>query len=413
MKRSNQKLWHFFTSMKTGLILLGLIVLISGVGTFVSQNVYTTVWFKLLLGLLCINLITCSVSRFNSLRKRTFHPQIPRNIHAVPRKICYSMTGTSVDLRNNIEKVLRSHGYSISSTETMDDWAFVALKHRWGYWGAYIVHIAFVIIIIGAVMGALGFSGSFMTLNGDSVSFNKIPLNKGSVTKDYSIKINSVEDRYLANGERDNWYTNISIISDGKELARGTTSVNHPFTYDRVNYYQSQYADYARIIIEDNNTKYEELVQLDLTSNENRVTDDFRYRFGQKVEDSNLYVKGLKLKNKPIVYLQAYITGQKERVVLKLAPGQNRLVFDEYKITLTELTNATGLEVKADPGVPVVWLGSGILLLGLMLSFYWRPLLVSGVFTQNDQTGTLSIGMSVGKMIKQNEVEFNNIIKEM
>lgn len=413
MKKTNQTFWHFFTSMKTGIILLGLIVLVAGLGTFISLDVYSSVCFKLLLGILCINIIACSISRFKGLRKRIHHPPIPRNINAVPHKICSSITGTNDDLFCNLEKNLRSRGYRFTSAETDDGWAFVAQKYRFGYWGAYIVHIAFVIIIIGAMMGTLGFSGGFMALKGEVVSFNQIPLNKGSATKDYEIKINSVEDRYLANGERDNWYTNISILREGKELARGNTSVNHPFSYDGVKYYQSRYADYALIVIEKNNIKQEELVMLGQTSNEKEISYELSHRFKQRVDKSDLYVKGLKLQNRPIVYLQIFVTDKGEPSVVKLTPGQNRLVFDEYKITLLELTNATGLEIKSDPGVPIVWLGSGTLLLGLIISFYWRPLLVSGIFTPQDRSGTLLMGMYAGKTIKQNEAEFNGILKEL
>ncbi|HBQ85704.1 MAG TPA: cytochrome c biogenesis protein ResB [Syntrophomonas sp.] len=411
MKKWTKKLWLLFTAMKTGLILLGLTALLSGIGTFVSEDVYALVWLKLLFGLLCINLIVCSISRFNSAVKRSFHPQIPRNIHAVPQRINYSVTGNSSELRQQLENVLNTRGYRLDMAETTDGWAFTALKHRMGYWGSYIVHIAFVLIVIGVMMGAWGFSGGFMGLSGDTVKFNDINFNKGSADKGYSVRINAIEDRYLANGERDNWYTNISIIQSGRELATGTLSVNHPFKYDGVYYYQSKYADYAFISVELDGRKISSMIPLGLTADASTAKTDFHYRLPQKIQNS-LYVKGLKLQNRPVVYLQVYGTGDKD-ALLQLTPGQSEFVFNQYKITLENLTNATGLQVKYDPGVPVVWLGCGMLLLGLILSFYWRPLLVSGVFLEKGQTGTLSMGMSMGKMAKPNEIEFSNILEAL
>lgn len=411
MNKWTRKLWLLFTSMKTGLILLGLTVLLASIGTFVSEDVYALVWFKLLFGLLCVNLLVCSMSRFNSAVKRSFHPQIPHNIYAVPQKISYSITDNSNDLRTQIEKILKTRGYRLNMAETQDGWAFAALKHRMGYWGSYIVHIAFVLIVIGVMMGAWGFSGGLMGLSGDTVKFNDINFNKGSADKGYSVRINAIEDRYLDNGERDNWYTNISIIQSGRELATGTLSVNHPFKYDGVYYYQSKYADYANISVEIDGRKFDSMIPLGLTADASTAKTDFHYRLPQKIQDS-LYVKGLKLQNRPVVYLQVYGTGDKD-ALLQLTPGQSESVFNKYKITLEKLTNATGLQVKSDPGVPVVWLGCGMLLLGLILSFYWRPLLVSGVFTGKEQTGTLSMGMAVGKMAKPNEIEFKNIIENL
>jgi ResB protein required for cytochrome c biosynthesis len=400
--------------MKTGLVLLGLTVLISAVGTFISQNLYDTLVFRVLIGLLCINLIVCSISRFNSAFRRSFHPPLPRNVHAVPQKIGTVLMGDPIDLHKKIEKTLKSKGYYLNSEETSDSWSFVGLKHRLGYWGAYIVHVAFVIIILGSIMGGLGFSGNFTALNGASLRFDDIRFTKGHPFKDYSIRIDSIEDRFLPNGERDNWYTGLSIIQDGKELTRGELSVNHPFQYDGVYYYQSSYSDYLKLTIEKDGKSFEDLIPTGLTANEENLAIDLSRRFPQATQDSKLYLKGLKLQNQPVVFLQADVAGGKESAILRLTTGQSETVFDQYKITLTGLTNATGLEVKADPGVPVIWFGCGMLLLGLILSFYWHPLLVSGVFIrQTEQTGALSIGMSVGRIGRQTETEFNNIIKNV
>lgn len=97
--------------------------------------------------------------------------------------------------------------------------------------------------------------------------------------------------------------------------------------------------------------------------------------------------------------------------LLKLIAGQTADVFDQYKLTLTGLTNATGLEVKADPGVTVVWIGCAALLIGLMLSFYWRPLLVSGVVVQTEKEAILTVGMMTGKMSGQNEQDFAKMVR--
>jgi cytochrome c biogenesis protein len=410
MKKWSKKLWHFFTSMRTGLLLLCLTALLSGIGTLIAQNNYVKILSELLFGLFCINLIVCSISRFDSTVKRAFHPSIPQDIRWIPRKISSSITSNSSDLRHQIERVLKTRGYRLSIRETADGWAFTALKHRLGYWGSYIAHIALITIIIGALMGGLGFSGGLVALSGETIKFNDIPLNKGTVVKNYSIRINSIEDRYLPNGEQDNWYTNISIIQSGKEIANGTLSVNHPFIYDGVYYYQAQYQDLANIIVIVDDKQFAYMIPLGLTQDEGTVKNDFKYSLGQKIQDSNWYIKGLKLKNKPVVYLEIYNPGKQE-ALLKLTKNQQVSIGNGYKITLENLTNATGLEVKADPGVPVIWLGCGMLLLGLLLSFYWRPLLVCGVFISREPTGTLFMGTPEGKLAGQNTTEFDNIIR--
>ena len=412
MNSWKKKVWLFFASMKTGLFLLGLIVLVSAAGTLFSANIYGSLLFKIVFGLLAINLGVCSINRFNIAYRCTFYPSIPRNIHAVPPKIRSFIAGKSGALRMQLEKVLNARGYGMVSMETDAGWAFAALKHRWGYWGTFIVHIAFIMIIVGIMMGNFGFSGKLTAWQGEVVSFNKINFNKGCADKNYSIRINSIEDRFMPNGERDNWYTNISIIRDDKELARGTLSVNHPFKYDGIYYYQSSYMDYARITIAKEGETFEGIVPLGLVAGEEKVATGMQYRFGQEIGNSKIYVKGLKLQNQPYVYMQIYDRKvEKEPAMLKLSQGQTGTIFDQTRITLPELTNSTGLEIKADPGVSVVWLGSGLLLAGLILSFYRRPLLVSGVFTGKEEEGILLLGMSTGRMQRYNKTDFDHIIK--
>ena len=170
--------------------------------------------------------------------------------------------------------------------------------------------------------------------------------------------------------------------------------------------------DYARITIAKEGETFEGIVPLGLVAGEEKVATGMQYRFGQEIGNSKIYVKGLKLQNQPYVYMQVYDRKvEKEPAMLKLSQGQTGTIFDQTRITLPELTNSTGLEIKADPGVSVVWLGSGLLFAGLILSFYRRPLLVSGVFTGKEEEGTLLLGMSTGRMQRYNKTDFDHIIK--
>src|SRR5665648_614592 len=80
-KDLSDRIWDIFSSMKLGLALLGIIAFTAAIGTVVPQidqapqkgeavsqlwitmgftHLYSAVWFRFLLGLLCINLIVCS-----------------------------------------------------------------------------------------------------------------------------------------------------------------------------------------------------------------------------------------------------------------------------------------------------------------------------------------------------------------
>ena len=69
-----------------------------------------------------------------------------------------------------------------------------------------------------------------------------------------------------------------------------------------------------------------------------------------------------------------------------------------YRLTFDGLAGFSGLQVKKDPGVAVIWLGCGLLLGGLLLAFYWQPLVISGILlSENGKRGKLTVGALAGK----------------
>ena len=247
------RVWGAFSSMKLGLALLGIIAFVAGIGTIIPQSeqepqkaeavsqlwqtmgfthLYNTVWFRLLLGLLCINLIVCSIQRLRGIYHRTFNLTPPSKLTQVPQKNRMVVQGELVPLRESVQAVLKQKGYRITLRDSSDMWSFIAIKHRLGNWGSVITHLSFVVLVIGALLGsAFGFKGYFMEGAGNTIPIQTIQLSKGTISETFSVRINSAEDRMLPNGERDNWYTDLSILENGQEVARKTLSVNHPYVY--------------------------------------------------------------------------------------------------------------------------------------------------------------------------------------
>lgn len=399
------KIWNFFSSMKLGLVLLGIIAVVSGIGTVFPQeaedpvkaeavnkiwqtigltHIYSSSWFRLLLGLLCINLIVCSAQRFNGIFLRTFKPNLPNSPAAVPQKVRQVMIGQSSDLRQKIQTILRSKRYILKLDETENGWSFVGIKRRLGNWGSFLTHVAFIVLIIGALIGFLmGFKGHLMAVVGSTNPIQSIQLSKGIVTQNFNVKINSFEPRFLPDGDRENWYTDMSIIDNGKEAVRQTISTNHPLTYNGVTFYQSSWA--IGITLDLNGQKYPELL----------YEGDSTGYFQLPGSDLSLNINvGQNLRQPTITYQlrKGYNQVQQGQV----QAGQTIDLQGKGKLTLDGWV--TGLQVKQDPGVPVIWLGSALLFIGLFLSFYWRPVYVSGVFENGeDKSGKLTIGISTAK----------------
>ena len=221
----SDKLWGVFSSMKLGLALLGIIAFVAGIGTIVPQieqspqkakavsqlwqmmgftHLYSTVWFRLLLGLLCINLIVCSTQRIRGIYLRTFKLTPPSNLARVPQKNRCVIQGESQPLQKAVQEVLKQAGYHFTFSDQADSWSFIGAKRRLGNWGSLITHLSFVVLVVGALLGSvLGFKGYFMEGAGMTIPIQEIAVSKGTVSETFSVRINSAEDRFLPNGERD------------------------------------------------------------------------------------------------------------------------------------------------------------------------------------------------------------------
>jgi len=422
-----EDIWRVFSSMKLGLLLLGLVALVAGVGTVFPQanlepekakavgqfwqtlgftQIYSTIWFRLLLGLLCINLIVCSIQRFQGIYNRTFALKPPESVSSVPNKVKAKLTGEGELLKNSVQDVLQRNGFKVTMSEDNKGWSFIAIKRRLGNWGSLISHISFVILVIGAIIGTtMGFKGFFMVSAGTTLPINSINVSKGIVKQDFSVHIYSAEDRFLANGERDNWYTDMGIIENGQEITRKTISVNHPLTYKGVTFYQSSFANGARLTVDMKGQKIPVVLQ-----------DRGGNYFQAPGTDLYLIVAAMKSDpQKPIIQYQVYKgKGVQPVQTGQLNSGQTIDVQGEYKLTLEGNAGFTGLHVKQDPGVMVVWLGCALLLLGLLLSFYWRTMVVLGVFESGLGTdGELTMGAMAGKGAGGGQREFDRLTHDI
>lgn len=409
----SDQLWNTFSSMKLGLALLGIIALVSGVGTLIPQteqdpakarlvgqfwqtmgftHLYSTVWFRLLLGLLCINLIVCSIQRVKGIYHRTFNLTPPSSVMRVPQKNRMIVQGDPASLRKSLEEVIKQKRYRLIASDQSDSWSFIAAKHRLGNWGSFITHLSFVVLVIGALLGSiLGFKGYFMEAAGNTIPIQDIQVSSGTVGETFSVRINSAEDRMLPNGERDNWYTDLSILENGQQVARKTLSVNHPFVYKGVTFYQANFSNGARFTADINGQKTPVVLQ-----------DQGQSYF--QAPGTDLYLVAAidpsSSAQQPDVVYQVYKGNGVEPVQSgKLTAGQTVDVQGKYKLTYNGLAGFTGLQVKKDPGVSVIWLGCALLLGGLLLAFYWQPIVISGFLqADNGLNGTLTLGVLSGKM---------------
>ena len=158
------RIWSTLSSMKLGLALLGIIAFVAGIGTVIPQeamdpgkaqavsglwktlgftHLYSSLWFRWLLGLLCINLIVCSTKRLRSIYLRTFKLTPPSKLAQVPQKNRLVVQGELASLQKSVQEVLLQKGFRFTLSDQSDRWSFIAIKRRLGNWGSLITHAFF------------------------------------------------------------------------------------------------------------------------------------------------------------------------------------------------------------------------------------------------------------------------------
>ncbi len=162
-------LWRFLSSLKLTIPLLLGLALVSIAGTLKPAEAsryelfYQSLWFRLLLGLLAVNLAVCTVKTIRRQQHwfdALFDGLVPERL-ALHARTLELPQGAS--LAGLAEKLGR-RGYRVESrTESL-------LAHRgsWGRWGSTVVHLSLLLIMAGALLGGAGFVGTGQLYAGHS-----------------------------------------------------------------------------------------------------------------------------------------------------------------------------------------------------------------------------------------------------
>ena len=425
-----KRIWKLLISMKLGVVLLILFAGLSIVGTFVPQesfapeqveqlhpiwrtlgftDLYESVAYRVLVFFLVVNLLSCTLYRLSGILSSSRRlPEIKTVDQIVSMSVHTSLplSAPLKDVRQNLEKELSYGHYRYQIEQTGESFAGWAQKNRFGVWGSLVVHVSFLVLLLGTVIGHAGFKGFYMTFEGASFPLRDIQLEQGQLKSDWDIRINSAREKFDAQGLRDNWYTDISILQNGKELKQEVLSVNHPVAYQGITFYQASFGDG---------------VSLFATLQGQKIPFALQER-GQtwfQAPGTSLYLlaDSIGIENGRIVMTYQVLARDSSKPVQTgvIRQGEQADIQGLYNIALKGPVNFTGLVIKKDPGVPVIWLGSALLMLGLILSFYFKPqqvwFFVAGEGTE--QSLSLSLWSAAGtEMAKELLQDFSQALEQ-
>ncbi|MEB3228472.1 MAG: cytochrome c biogenesis protein [Synechocystis sp.] len=347
------------------------------------NHVYRTWWFLALLVLFGASLAACTFNRqfpaLKAARRWQFYQQ-PRQF----QKLALS-TSLPHGTLSELSDALTQKGYRVFQEEN----SLYARKGLAGKIGPIIVHAAMLIILGGAIWGALsGFFAQQMAPSGTSFKVENIieagALSARQIPQDWGIKVNRFWIDYTPDGIIDQFYSDLSVIDDqGQELDRQTISVNHPLRYHGVTFYQTNWG-IAGVKVQINNSPILQLPMAPLpTQNGGQLWGAFIPTKTDMSEGVALLAKDLQ--GTMIVY------DQQGELANAVREG-SELDINGVTLKILELVGSTGLQIKADPGIPFVYTGFGLLMLGVIMSYISHSQVWALEYREDDSPSQLYVG---------------------
>ncbi|MEB3281150.1 MAG: cytochrome c biogenesis protein [Lyngbya sp.] len=324
------------------------------------DHVYRTWWFLALLLLFGSSLIACTFTRqlpnLKSARRWNYYqsPKQFKNL-ALSAEI---ETGSLETLKTLLEK----RRYRIFQ----EDHKLYARKGLIGRIGPIIVHASMIVILIGSTVGSLtGFIAQEIVPSGETFQVRRIidagPFAASQIPQDWSVRVNKFWIDYTPDGTIDQFYSDLSVLdNNGSEVDRQTIHVNKPLKHNGVTFYQADWG-IAGIRIRINRSPVLQLPMAQLNTGGNgRI-------WGTWIPTKPDLSAGVSLLARDLQGTLLLYDNQGQ-LVSTLRPGMSTEV-NGVTLFVDEVVGSTGLQIKADPGIPIVYLGFGLLMVSVLMSY--------------------------------------------
>ncbi len=418
-KGTVDKIWDFFASIKLAIFVFTAIGITSIVGTIIEQNaepeknirllskmfgssyasdiyrlvdaiglnnMYHSWWFIALLFLFVSNLLICSLERLPSIIKILKEPQKPieqENFEGLPIRHKLTMKQDLQGAVQRLSSVMQKAGFKFYEHREGDLVQLYAEAGRYSRFGVYITHLSILLLFIGVVIGIfMGFNGYLNLLEGTSSSVAYLANGK-EINLGFDIRCDDFEVSFYEGTDTPKAYRSVLVVLEqGKEILRKDIEVNTPLRYKGITFYQSSFGFapspqslfHFRIASKSNKIQeikipFDETFIIPDTKVKVKIS-DFTPALGVD-ESGKLFTYADSMYN-PAVLLEFHEGNRviNRQWVIKRYP--HTWVFPEGTIEFVDLWGSqyTGLQVRKDPGVWIVYVACLIMSVGLYMSFF-------------------------------------------
>jgi cytochrome c biogenesis protein len=359
---------------------------------FGFDHIYKTWWFITLILLFGVSLLTCTLlQQFPSLK-------IARRCQFFRTTQQFCRLNISTNLKHLLFsqlffKIKEKH-YSIFQQKNI----LYCYKGLVGRIAPIIVHFSMIIILIGAIFGSIsGFKAQEIVPKTETFHIQNV-LNNGQFTiiPKVSIRINDFWITYTKQTTITQFYSDISFLNvDGNEIQRKTIFVNSPAKYNGIDYYQTDW-NIIGLRVKLKNSIIFQYPFINLPNTQEKIWLTW-------ISTSEQLDNGLTLL---IDNLQGYCS-----VYNKVGNFIGNLELNENlklgnSLILIDILSSTGLQIKADPGITLIYLGFLFLMISTLISY----ITYSQIWIVQDKQ-KIFIGGNTTRATFEFELEFLKLVK--
>nr|QIE12465.1 cytochrome c biogenesis protein [Ectocarpus siliculosus] len=386
-----KRFFKYLANLKLAIIILLIISLVISIGTIIEQNkeilfyqknysalifnlplwkvilflglnnIYSTWWFLLLLGILGLSLACCTmIQQLPTLkfsRRYYFYKQVNQY-----KKLQIKINAIKV-FPSHLSHTLLDKEYSLFQQSN----SFYAYKGLISRIGPIVVHLSIICVLLGSTLGALkGFNSQELIPKTELFHIQNVIKNGFfSSIPQKTFRVNDFWSIYTPSGLIKQFYTDISILNGGgKEIQRKTISVNNPLLLKDLIIYQTDWGILGLRLKYTNDSISKLILQLPIS----------------KINTSNqkIWISSLPSVGKNSTSFIVLIKDNRGQVSLYNNEGKfikstniGDMIYntDLMGLNLIDIISSTGIQIKCDPGIQLIYFGFFFLIFSSLISY--------------------------------------------
>ena len=319
------------------------------------DHVYKTWWFLTLIFLFGCSLTLCS-----------FFQQLP--VVKIARR-CQFLRTSNLFYKLKISTILNNYSFNKILTRIKNEQYTIfhqkniayCYKGLVGRIAPIIVHFSMILILFGTIVSSLfGFKAQEIVPKTENFHIQNILINGPfSIIPRTSVRVNDFWITYTKTKTISQFYSDLSILnSDGNEKIRKTVFVNYPLIDKGIYYYQTDW-NLIGLRFKNLTNQMIEYPLINLSENQNKIWLTW-------ISDNKTLKDGFII---IIDNLEGYCSIYNNLGQFLGNIELNETIKFKETLTLVEILSSTGLQMKMDPGILLIYLGFLFLMVSSLISY--------------------------------------------